>query len=118
MSVLLTLPWPPSVNSYWLHTRTGHTYLGEKGREYISLVMDIVRTQNIIAPAGGLCVEIRATPPDRRVRDCDNIAKAVLDSLTKSGFWEDDYLVDRLTIQRCEVEWPGRLDIFVQSFEE
>lgn len=118
MSTLLTLPWPPSVNGYWLHTRTGHTYIGEKGREYISLVMDIVRTQNIIAPAGGVHVEIRAIPPDRRTRDLDNLIKACFDSLTKAGFWEDDYLVDHLTIQRCEVEWPGRLDIFVQPIGE
>jgi crossover junction endodeoxyribonuclease RusA len=114
----MTLPWPPSVNHYWLHTRTGHTYISERGQEYIRLVMEIVRTQNIIAPAGRLCVEIRATPPDRRIRDLGNLEKCVGDSLTKSGFWEDDYLVDRLTIQRCEVEWPGRLDIFVQTFEE
>lgn len=113
----MTLPWPPSVNSYWLHTRTGHTHIGEKGREYISLVMDIVRACKLIAPAGLLSVEVHATPPDRRTRDLGNLDKALCDSLTKAEFWEDDSLVDRLVFQRRGVEWPGRLDIYVESTE-
>lgn len=111
------LPWPPSVNSYWHHTRTGHTYVSQKGREYSDLVAHIVRTCGLVAPAGLLSVEIHAVPPDRRTRDLGNLDKALGDSLTRAGFWEDDSLIDRLSFQRRGVEWPGRLEIYVESTE-
>lgn len=39
---------------------------------------------------GKLRVVIEAWRPDNRKRDLDNLLKAVLDSLTHAGVWEDD----------------------------
>lgn len=43
--------------------------------------------------------------PDRRARDTDNFNKAPWDALTKAGFWTDDKLVRKYT-----VEFIGRDD--------
>jgi crossover junction endodeoxyribonuclease RusA len=47
---------------------------------------------------GPVKVDIAYTQPDRRIRDLDNLAKAVLDSLTHAGAWEDDAQVHDLHV--------------------
>jgi len=36
-----------------------------------------------------------------KVGDADNLAKSVLDALTKAGVWQDDKQVDELLIRKC-----------------
>jgi crossover junction endodeoxyribonuclease RusA len=52
-------------------------------------------------------VECIFYPPDRRKRDLDNHLKALLDSCTLSGLWEDDSLIDQLTLYRGVVVKTG-----------
>ena len=100
----LTLPWPPSVNSYWRHPTTGRLagrhLISEKGRAYRADVCRIVGlTQKI---TGRVSVMIYASPPDKRRRDLDNLFKSLLDSLTHAGVWDDDAQIDRLCIERID----------------
>lgn len=95
----VTLPWPPTVNTYYRNLN-GKTLISEKGRKYRKAVADQVLVQRVKRVAGSLSVLIEAYPPDRRVRDLDNLAKAILDSLTKAGVWEDDGQIDDLRIVR------------------
>ena len=96
------LPFPPTVNSYYSHTKFG-VYLSKKGRLYSGKVLDAVRVQNC---ADRIDIEIRVEvdlyPPDKRIRDLDNYMKALLDSLTKADVWVDDSQIDQLSIQRGE----------------
>jgi crossover junction endodeoxyribonuclease RusA len=48
-------------------------------------------------------------PPDNRKRDVDNYMKPLLDSITKSGLWMDDSLVDQLLIYRGSVVKGGKV---------
>lgn len=88
----LYLPFPPTVNSYYVKHGKG-VYISNKGRKFRDETAEAVIEQlpgvHIDEP---FLIEIVLFPPDRRKRDQDNYNKAILDSLTKSGLWEDDSL--------------------------
>ena len=100
----LTLPWPPSVNHYWMRTRHGRPYISARGTVYRGAVILLcraeMRQQQIERMTGRLRVEIIAHPPDRRKRDLDNVLKSLLDSLQHAGVYEDDTQIDDLRIVR------------------
>ncbi len=98
----LTLPWPPSVNRYW-RTFQGRMLISAEGRTYRKDVADQVLIQRGAKHyAGKMRVEIEAWRPDNRRRDLDNLLKAVLDSCTHAGVWEDDSNIVDLRIYWAE----------------
>ncbi len=98
----LTLPWPPSTNTYW-RTFQGRMIISAKGREYRKAVADQVLIQRgAKSLAGKLVVEIEAWRPDNRRRDLDNLLKAALDGCTHAGVWVDDSNIVDLRIYWAE----------------
>ena len=88
--IILTLPWPPSINTYW-RTFQGRMIISAKGRDYRKAVFEQVTLQaGALNYQGKLRVEIEAYRPDKRRRDLDNLLKAVLDGCTHADVWEDD----------------------------
>lgn len=87
--VELSLPYPPSVNTYWgFH---GHRrFLTKKALEFKKLVANEVHSQPTRFGDQKLSVSLELYPPDRRVRDIDNPVKPLLDSLVQSGLFDDD----------------------------
>lgn len=115
----LVLPWPPSVNQYWRHPSkgplAGRHLISERGREYRVLVLAYaLKFGHCHKLAGRLSVSILCYPPDRRRRDLDNVLKAALDALVFAGVMLDDSQIDRLAIERCAVQAPGRLEITIE----
>ena len=113
----LTLPYPPSVNHYWRHYR-GMTVLTPAARAYRTVAADAVA--GCVPFSVGVSITIYAHPPDRRRRDLDNVLKAVLDTITHSGAWDDDSQV-----QAIHAEWrprdeagEGWVDVMVCEWEE
>lgn len=98
----LTMPWPPSVNTYW-RTFQNRMIISADGRAYRKAVADQVLVQRGAKHlAGKLVVEIEAWRPDNRRRDLDNLLKAVLDGLTHAGVWDDDSNIVDLRIYWAE----------------
>jgi crossover junction endodeoxyribonuclease RusA len=94
----ITLPFPPSVNTYWRNFN-GRTILSAKGREYRLAVEALLHKQNIdLKLTTKLKVEIEAYRPDNRRRDLDNLLKAPLDALGHSNVYEDDSQIVDLRI--------------------
>lgn len=116
---VLRLPWPPSVNTMWRQlviNGQSRTLLSADGRQYREATMRECRQQK--APtklSGPLAVLIDAFPPDRRVRDLDNLPKAILDGLTHAGVWGDDSQIDDLRIRRCSPTGGGAIRITIQA---
>lgn len=94
----IELPWPPSVNHYW-RMFNGRMLISEKGRNYKKEVGYRLLTLKIPKLIGRIRISIELFPPDKRRRDIDNVAKAILDSLSPH-LYDDDSQVDRLTIIR------------------
>jgi crossover junction endodeoxyribonuclease RusA len=111
----LTLPFPPSVNTYWRMVR-GRMLISKAGREYRQAVQDtaLVSRWDGWGPAK-VAVEIIAWLPDNRRRDADNLFKAPLDALAHAGLYDDDSQIIRLSIQKAGVDRANpRLEIQVR----
>ncbi len=98
--MVIELPWPPSINHYWRHTKNGH-YISRGGILYRETVFySCLKYQGQFDEFSRLSVLIDAYPPDRRKRDLDNVLKALLDSLQKAKIYKDDGQIDYLAIKR------------------
>lgn len=113
----LTLPWPPTANTYWRHPTkgklAGRHLLSEMGRTYRQLVKVMLADQVQNGPiTERIAVDIIAYPPDKRRRDLDNLHKGLLDSLTHAGVWADDSQIDDLRIRRATT-LGGRVEVSI-----
>lgn len=115
----ITLPWPPSVNTYWRHPSkgalAGRHLISEKGRAYRASVQAECLLSRVQKREGRLQVVITACPPDRRQRDLDNLLKGLLDALTHGGAWQDDSQIDDLRIVRGPVRVGGTVSVQIQE---
>ncbi len=110
----IILPWPPSVNHYWRGSGR-QRYLSPAARRYradVQVEVALAGAAEHISEAVALDITLR--PADHRVRDTDNILKALLDSLVYAGVIEDDRLVRELSMRwGCPVR-PGRVEVEVR----
>ena len=118
----VTLPWPPTINTYWRHKVVGKlatVYVSALGKIYRKavndLVMEAAMVQRYLKQAGPLRVVIEAFPPDRRKRDLDNILKSLLDSLTHAGVWEDDSQIEDLRIYRSTIAGMVKVRVYARG---
>ena len=96
----LFLPFPPTINNYYVKTRNGQ-FISMKGKKFRAEAEAEVREQfPFSALDGSLLVEVILHMPDKRRRDLDNYMKPLLDALTLAGVWEDDSQIDQLAIYR------------------
>lgn len=98
-AVQLLLPFPPSVNGYWMPRRGGGVMRTPRAREYVMDCRRVVQEQHQHLPRLGaqpVVVEVVASPPDRRRRDLDNVLKAVFDALVRLRVLDDDVQVREL----------------------
>jgi len=96
----LSLPFPPSVNTYWgFH---GHRrFLTKKANEFKELVASALKQHSSFGDQL-LSVSLEFYPPDRRIRDIDNPVKPLLDSLVAAGLFDDDSQIKELNIKMHE----------------
>jgi crossover junction endodeoxyribonuclease RusA len=102
------------VNHYW--RRVGNrTLISKEGRLFRKRVLATLSAQHIEPMTGPLAVRVAAHPPDRRRRDLDNIAKALLDALEHAGVYLDDGQIDRLEIERGDVVNGGSAIVEIEQ---
>jgi crossover junction endodeoxyribonuclease RusA len=96
----LELPWPPSINHYWRHTKNGH-YISREGEEYRKCVwFYCLKYRDHFSKEQRLSINIEAYPPDKRQRDLDNLLKSLLDALQHARVYPNDSQIDKLSITR------------------
>lgn len=113
--VIITLPWPPSVNHYWEGSGR-RRHVGKRGKDYREEVFWTIRQGKFNGHFQGdrVGVEIMAHEPEKiRRRDLDNLLKCALDSLTHAELWTDDSQVDDLRVVRSDPGGRGRLMVSV-----
>ena len=96
--IQFTLPFPPSVNTYWRMFQN-RMIISAKGRDYRKAVELLVAKEVVIIRHKPFRVEIEAFRPDRRKRDLDNLLKAPLDAMTHCRVWDDDSQIQELSIK-------------------
>ncbi len=109
----IELPYPPSVNHYYVHTASG-VILSARGKRYRRDAALLL--QRFRGACGGdrrLSVTVNIFPPDKRKRDIDNILKCILDSLEYANVYENDNQIDMLTVIRRQRVQDGAVQIWV-----
>lgn len=124
--VELFLPFPPSINDYY--GNHGHVkFVRAKGSQFRKDVREAVIQQlgpNFPVIDWKMKIAINEYMPDRRKRDLDNYLKALLDSLSPlekdgwPGIWEDDSLIDQLSITRGECVKGGVVVMTITEADE
>ena len=100
----LTLPYPPSVNHYWLQSRTKkRRFISPAGVAFNEAVRaEAIRTNSMNKIKGRIGIVITLVPGDRIRRDYDNPLKALGDSLMKANIIADDSQIKKAEITMCE----------------
>ena len=102
MKIELFLPFPPSINSYYVKTRNG-LFISSAGRAYQARVLSDIKEQcgpAFLPITSNVHLSVVLFMPDKRKRDLDNYMKPLLDSLTRCAFYRDDRQVDQLFVYR------------------
>ena len=112
LTMIIELPHPPSVNSYWRSTPKG-VLISAKGRRYRADVLHACLTAKPrpVRILGPISMLIAWHPCDKRRRDIDNILKAPLDAMAHAGLYEDDSQIERLAVEKLEQVKNGKLVI-------
>ncbi len=111
---MLTIPYPPSVNTYWGFK--GHQrFLTPKAKQFKTEVAQEVSHKQINYGLDRLEISITLYPPDKRVRDIDNVIKSTLDALVQANAFADDSQIDVLLINRGPIFKGGKAEVKIQS---
>jgi len=112
MRISYALPYPPTVGNYWGISKRG-MYIKKRGIQFRKDVWAIVQQEGAQKLEGRLNLVIDLVMPDKRKRDIDNVLKALLDALQHAGAYLDDNQIDKLSIQRCPIDPPGRACVHI-----
>jgi len=112
---ILNLPYPPSVNAYWLQSGK-RRYISKRGVEFKKAVAQYIDC-NQLPSFGSQPVEISIIlfPRDKRLLDIDNCCKAILDSMN-GLMYDDDQQVWRLTVERGEKIKGGGCQVTIKDY--
>jgi crossover junction endodeoxyribonuclease RusA len=114
--ITLTLPYPVSVNAYWLASGK-RRYISKRGVEFKKCVKEIWEASNHQG-FGSAKVEFNVLlfPRDNRLMDIDNMLKCLGDSLQDAGAFEDDQQVWKITIERGEKIKGGGCQVTISEY--
>lgn len=111
--ITLNLPYPPSVNNYWIASGR-RRFISERGRSFKQRVAEACGNVASFKDQK-VAVSIVLYPRNKRLMDIDNSCKAILDSLI--GFlYDDDSQVWKLTVERDEVIKDGGCKVTVELY--
>jgi Holliday junction resolvase RusA-like endonuclease len=88
-------------------------YRTVQAKKYISEVVWRVKQNPAAMFHEWVALTLHMFPPDLRRRDIDNPLKVLIDALTQSGLWKDDYQIRALSVRRFDKQDQGRVDCFV-----
>ncbi|MCO7512375.1 RusA family crossover junction endodeoxyribonuclease [Serratia fonticola] len=120
--MILTLPFPPSMNSYWRSpnkgTLKGRHLISERGRksrtEAIARVLEQLRRQPKPITTN-IAVTVVFCPPNKAPRDLDNYFKALFDAMTHAGVWVDDKQIKRIVADWGPVTKGGKVELSISE---
>lgn len=116
-TLVLVLPFPPSVNTYW-GFHGSHRFLTNKAKVFKSEVAHQFKLSNCQGLSVlRLKVMVELCAPDKRIRDLDNYAKSLLDALCQASVFDDDSQIDHLTLVRGKLTKGGQCIVSIQPLD-
>jgi crossover junction endodeoxyribonuclease RusA len=115
--ICVLLPYPPSANRLWRNVPGKGTLKSGHYRLWLAEALASLRAQRAPTLKGSYQLTISATPPDRRKRDLDNIAKPISDALKDAGVIEGDHLARRIVLEwsNAEPAKPGAVTVYLEA---
>lgn len=107
-----TMPYPPSVNAYWLSVR-GRVVLSAHAKRYKATAALAAKAAGVRPLTGPVSVEMHVYRP-RKTGDLDNTMKAVFDSLNGVA-WIDDSQVISIEAHRYDNKKHPCVDVKVEA---
>lgn len=120
-TINLRLPYPPSINHYYVRTNKGMAIKpeGKWYRQQVGFLVAIARLPRKFLGNEKVQVTIHAFTPDRIPRDVDNILKCLLDALTDAHVWGNDKQVYDLHITKgYDIQKKGYVEVTVSEIKE
>lgn len=120
-TINLRLPYPPSINHYYVRTKKGMAIKPEGMwyRQQVGFLVAIARLPRKFLGNEKVQVTIHAFTPDRIPRDVDNILKCLLDALTDAHVWGNDKQVYDLHITKdYDIQKKGYVEVTVSEIKE
>lgn len=116
---MMTLPYPPSMNHYWVRNPHRGMRISDEGERYRSLTGDVLRSYGLSFGQQRLKLVVGVWVPDRRRRDIDNLWKPMLDALKHGGLYDDDEQVDHEAMIRLGLDRESpRVEVFVKALPD
>jgi crossover junction endodeoxyribonuclease RusA len=116
--IVVTLPLPPSVNTYWRKSPRG-MFITQQGKDFRKRVAEIVAEQRLMKfGASRLFMAVRLCMRDRRGSDLDNRMKALCDALEHAGVFDDDEQIDELVISRGPIVKGGQCTVLISVHQQ
>lgn len=120
MTLKLSLPLPPSVNSMYVNTRGGGRELSKKAEVYVrqsrALINLAIEEQYWLmqARATWLYADMVFFMPDRKVRDSHNMLKLLMDVMQGTVYENDCFVMPRIQSVEYDKENP-RVEVFIST---
>lgn len=113
--IILHLPYPPSVNNYWI--ASGHRrFISKRGKEFKEFVTKYCDEKKVKSyGAHDVRVTIILHPRSKILMDIDNCSKAILDSL-EGIVYDDDKQVVQLRLQRGHLKKGGGCTVCIEIY--
>jgi crossover junction endodeoxyribonuclease RusA len=113
--MILELPYPPSVNTYW-RANGKRRFISKEGTLF-KLAVQAYCFREKVKSFGDkrLNVYINIHPRSKRRFDLDNCLKAILDAMMAAGVYDDDSQIDQLTINRVEPCIGGKTMVVISE---
>lgn len=115
--ITLTLPMPPTINTYYGMRPRGGRFVKPAGLAFRKAVAEIVAAAGHQTLKGRVAMFVAIHPADRRGQDLDNRAKSLQDALTHAGVWMDDEQIDDLHLVRREVIKGGQVRVVITELQ-
>jgi crossover junction endodeoxyribonuclease RusA len=112
--IRLTLPLPPSANSYWRNLN-GRTLLSAGGRAY-KRHCHLIATAQMRGPMEGELEVVGTVYMARRGCDLDNRIKPLLDGMEGAVF-DNDKQVARIDLTRAVDSGNPRVEVIIRAME-
>jgi len=114
--ITLRLPYPPSINAYWL--ASGHRrYISARGQAFKKAVVEhVLECKTPKLGDMSLKVTIYLYPQSKKLMDIDNCIKPILDACQDAGIFDDDVQVQALHVYRSIPIKKGGCMVLIEKF--